>query len=75
MSADSGLCTLTHFYLYRRAGVEVFLMHAETPRGNLNDCVFAVAVKVLVQSALAGVVKYAELFCRPCKAFVGVIAY
>ena len=31
MTADAGLCALTHFYLYRRAGVEVFLMNAETP--------------------------------------------
>ena len=36
-------------------------MHAETPRSNLNDGVFAVDVKILVKSALARIIAYPEL--------------
>ena len=56
MAADTRLCTLSHFYLDRRTGIEIILMNAETSRRNLNYRIFTVAVKILMKSALTGVV-------------------
>ena len=61
MSADAGFRALSHFDLDRRAGIQIILMHAEAPRRHLNDGVLSVFVEVLVQSALACVVKDPQL--------------
>ena len=50
-------------------------MYAETTRRDLNNGIFAVFVKVLVQAALTGVIASTEHGRRPGKAFVCVIAY
>ena len=74
MSSDTGLCALTHLDLDRRSGAQVVLVHAETPRRHLHHRVFPVAVEILVQSALAGVVHYSELLGRRGERGMGVVA-
>ena len=61
MAADSGLGALSHLDFDRRAGVQIRLMDAEAAGGHLHDGIRAVLVKVLVQTALAGVVENAQL--------------
>ena len=74
MSADSRLCTLSHFDFYCCTCVEISLMYAETTGRNLNDGVFAETVKILMESAFARVVANAEKFRRLCKALVSIVA-
>ena len=57
MTADTGFCTLTHFDFNGGAGFQIILMYTKSARSNLNYCVFAVAVKIFVESAFTGVVK------------------
>ena len=75
MTADTRLCALTHFYLDRGACLKVILMNAEASRRNLHYGIRTVGVKILMQSALTGVVIYPKLACRTGKALVGVVAY
>ena len=75
MSSYTGLCALSHLYLYRRTGVQVFLMNAESSRRNLYYGIFAVTVKILMKSALARIVANTEFLCGSGKAFMCVIAY
>ena len=72
MTADAGLCALTDFYLYRLACREVVLRHAEAAACDLHYRVLAIAVKVAVKSALAGVVVGAQSFRGSCEALVSV---
>ena len=74
VSSDAGLRALSHLYLYRGSGVEIGLVNAEAAGSDLNDCVLAEAVEVLVQTALAGVVEDAELLCGARQALVRVVA-
>ena len=74
MPADARLCALPHLYLDGGAGIQIILVHAEPSRRDLHDGAFAVAIEILVQSALTGVVEDADLLCRARKAFVRVIA-
>ena len=74
MSADTGLCALPHFDLDGGAGIQIPLMYAEPSGGDLHDGVLAVGVKVLMKSALAGIVADAKLLRRSGKAGVGVVA-
>ena len=74
MSADTGLCALSHFYFNCSACLKIALENAETSRSYLNDCVCAVLIEVLVKSALACVVVNSKLLSRPRKAFVGILA-
>ena len=67
MSADTGLCTLAHFNLYRGAGFQVIFVYAETAGGNLNNGVFTVTIEILVKSSLAGIIINTEFFCSCCK--------
>ena len=60
MSADAGLCALPHLDFDGGAGFEILLMNAETAACNLHDRVRSVAVEVLVQTALTGVIENAE---------------
>ena len=75
MAADSRLCPLPHLYLDRGSRFEILLMNSETSGSNLNYRIFTVAVKVLVKSALSGIVIKTELRRRAGKAFVSIIAY
>ncbi len=74
VAADAGLRALADLDLDGRAGLEVFLVHAETPRRNLDDRVGTVFVKILVQAALAGVVVCPERLRRAGEALVRVVA-
>ena len=74
MSADSRLCTLSHFEFYCCTCVEISLMYAKTTGRNLNDGVFAETVKILMESAFSRVVANAEKFRRLCKALVSIVA-
>ena len=64
MAADAGLCALAHFDLNGRTGVEIAFMNAEPAGGYLYDGVFTIAIKILVEAPLAGVVADAQLLCR-----------
>ena len=74
MTADTRLCTLSHFDLDRRARLEVVAVHAEASGGDLYDRVVSVAVEILMKSALARVVEGAHFLRRACKTCVCVIA-
>ena len=67
MSADSRLCTLSHFYLDCGSDFEIILVNAETSGCDLNYSVFTIAVKILVKSSLACVIADAKLCCGSCK--------
>ena len=56
MSAYTWLCALTHFDFDSRTRFKVALEYAETSRSDLYYGVCSVLVKILVQTALAGVV-------------------
>ncbi|CDD01911.1 unknown [Ruminococcus sp. CAG:382] len=56
MTADTRLCTLSHFDLDRRTGIEIILINAETSRRDLNYRICTVAIKILMQTAFTGVV-------------------
>ena len=58
MSADTGLCTLTHLDFYCRTRFKIILEYAETSRCDLYYSIGAVLIEVLVQTALARVVEY-----------------
>ena len=73
MSADTGLCTLPHLDFDGGSGFEVLLMHAETAACNLHDRVRTVAVEILMQTALTGVIENAELGSRARERRVRVI--
>ena len=73
MAADAGLGSLPHFDFNGRAGHQVVLVDAETAGGHLSDGVGAVAVEILMEAALAGVVVDAERFCGAGKAFVPMV--
>ena len=74
MSANARLCTLSHLYFYSRTCVQISLVNTETTRCNLNNGVFAVAVKILMQSALACIVADSEKLGGLGEAFVSVVA-
>ena len=72
--ADARLCALAHLDLDGGSRLEVFLMDAESAGCDLYDGIFAVAVEVAVQAALAGVVVNAQFFRCPREALVRVVA-
>ncbi len=74
MAADAGFCSLTHFDLNRRAGVEIILINPESSGSHLNDRVFAIAVEVFVQTSFTGIIQNAEFRCGACQRGVGVVA-
>ena len=63
MTADARFCALSHLNFNRCARVQVVGVYAETTGRDLHNGIVAVGVKVLVQTALAGVVVDAERFC------------
>ena len=74
MAADTRLCSLPHLDLNRGARFQIILMNAEPAGCNLDDGILSVLIKILVKASLSGVVENAELLCRPCKAFVRIVA-
>ena len=74
MSADTGLCALTHLDFYCRTRFKIILEYAETSRCDLYYSIGAVLIEVLVQTALARVVEYAKLRSRSCEALVSITA-
>ena len=74
MSADAGLCALTHFDLDGGARVQTALLDTEAAGGYLHDRVCAVLVEIAVEAALAGVVVNTELLGGAGERSVGVIA-
>ena len=74
MTAYAGLGALPHFYLYRGARVKVSFMDTKASGCDLNDGIFAVTVKILMQPALTGVVKYTQFLSGTRQRFVSVIA-
>ena len=74
MSADTGLCALSHFYFYSRSGFQIILGYAETSGSYLYYRIGSVFVKVGVKSSLAGIIENTKLLRRPCKAFMSVVA-
>ena len=74
VSPDSRLGALAHLDLNGNAGLEIPLVHAEAPGGDLHHRVRTVAIQVLMQPAFSGVIKDSQLFGRPRQRFVGVVA-
>ena len=74
MTADAGLRALPDFDFDCGCRVEIRLMYAEPSRSHLNNRIFSVAVEILVQSALAGIVINAERLRRAGEALMCVIA-
>ena len=74
MAADTGLGTLPHLDLDGCTSVQIVRMDAEAAGSDLNDGVFAVAVEVLMQAALTGVIQNAQLCCGACQGLMGVVA-
>ena len=72
VSADTGLCALSHFDFDSRARIEITLEYTETSRSYLTNGILAVFVEVLVQTALTGIIISAEFFCGSGKTFVRV---
>ena len=75
VTADTGLCALSHLDFNGSARVKITLEHAETSRSDLNNRVFAVLIEIAVQTALAGIIICTERGCCSCKALVSVLAY
>ena len=75
MTADAGLCALTHFYFDCSSAFQKRLVNAEATGGDLNDGVSAVFIKVLMQTALAGVVVDTERLRGAGERLMSVIAY
>ena len=74
MAADAGLGPLAHLDLDGGAGLQVLLVYAEASGSHLDDGVFAVCIKILMQTALAGVIADTQLPGRTGQAGVGIIA-
>ena len=74
VSADARLGPLAHFDLNGRTGHQVVLVNTEPPGGHLGDGVAPIAVKVLVEAALAGVIADPQRLRRSGQTFVGVEA-
>ena len=74
VSADARLGPLPHLDLNGRAGHQVVLVNTEPSGRHLGDGVAPIAVKVLVESALAGVIADPQRLRRSGQTFVGVEA-
>ena len=74
VTADAGLGALAHFDFNGSTRLQVVLVDAEPAGSHLNDGVGPILVKVLMESALAGVVVNAQLLGRPGETLVGVVA-
>ena len=66
MTADTGLCALSHFDFHGGAGFQIGAMYAESAGSYLNNRIFTVSVKVFVQSAFTGVVANPQRFGGFC---------
>ncbi|KAF5044569.1 hypothetical protein DSECCO2_490390 [anaerobic digester metagenome] len=72
--ADARFCSLAEFELDRGAPLQVVDVHAEPPRGDLDDHPVLVGVEAGMQAAFAGAHIGARLLCRPGHREVGVEA-
>ena len=73
MAADARFCALSHLDLNGCTRAEVVGVYAEATGRDLHDGVVAVGVKVLVQTALAGVVVDAQLLRSTREGCMGVV--
>ena len=56
MASDTWFCTLSDFDLNGCACLQIIRMDAKTAGSHLYDSIFAIAVKVLMQTAFSGVI-------------------
>ena len=61
MTADTGLCPLSHFDFNSGTGFKVILVDTKTSARYLNNSVFTVNIEILVQTTFACVVKNTKL--------------
>ncbi len=74
MAADAGFCALPHFDFDGGACFEIIPVNTKPARSHLNDGVFTITIKVLMQAAFTGVIVDAELRGGSGQAFVCIIA-
>ena len=73
MTADTGLCPLSHFDFNSGTGFKVILVDTKTSARYLNNSVFTVNIEILVQTTFACVVKNTKLGGCTGKRGVGIV--
>ena len=74
VAADPRLGALAHFDLNSSSGLQIILVHAESPGGHLNNGMGTVGIKILMQAALTGIIENSQFLSGARQTLVSIVA-